>query len=46
MGMASINMKIMDGAAGLLGFDISSGKKALLSDLKNENSFSPIVVNP
>ena len=33
-GMASINMKIMDGAAGLLGFDISSGKKALLSDLK------------
>lgn len=33
-GMASINMKIMDGAAGLLGFDIKSGKKALLSDLK------------
>ena len=33
-GMASINMKIMDGAAGLLGFDISSGKKTLLSDLK------------
>lgn len=33
-GMASINMKIMDGAAGLLGFDIKGGKKALLSDLK------------
>ena len=33
-GMASINMKIMDGAAGLLGFDIKGGKKALHSDLK------------
>ncbi len=33
-GIASINMKIMDGAAGLLGFNIKGGKKALLSELK------------
>ena len=37
--LVGINMKIIDGAAGLLGINISNEKKALLSDLKKWKLF-------